>query len=130
MPGDTCATAITLLPSQTQFIDATTAAKAKGDYSGDCGSSGGFGPDMVFTFTLTSAKQVRVYGAGCVGLNVSIQTPCPNAGSPLLCGASTTTSEGSFEMTSRSPLAAGTYWVVVDTFASQLCGYYIDLVVE
>ena len=130
--GDQCDTAIGLTLLETHLVDRATATGARGDYTAAlCGASQGTGPDMVFKFEVTSETpqplQIQVGGCEVGGLVVSIDRSCPSLGtsSELLCEKNPT--GGSVTIAPTVTFPAGTYYVRVDTNASVLCSFYVEV---
>ncbi len=126
-PGDTCATALALALYETTLVTQSQAGAATGNYQvspcGETGTPQGTGPDMVFKLVLDTASKITLSAGGCEvgGLVVSLGSSCPST-SPLACG----TTSGSLSLNTATSLAAGTYYVIVDTNAATLCSFYVD----
>lgn len=105
-PGDSCATAVDI----TAGSGAAELATAERSLGSSCGSTSTFARDLVFTFTLSTLRDVELRTEGAGFHAVSLMTECGQVPSELRCR------QGSSPMIqSWRSLPAGTYFAVVTT---------------
>ena len=105
------------------LVNLTNAGTYYNDYSlpttGSCTGYSTPGPDAIYKIDLAAGEQIIVDENGTCDLAVWIATDCANLLTTCVAGADATTT-GS-EVVTYTAAAAGTYYVVVDAYASAGC---------
>ncbi|MCB9601107.1 MAG: hypothetical protein H6720_12260 [Sandaracinus sp.] len=108
-PGDACSSAVDI----TAGPGTASLGTAERDVTTSCGGTSSLLRDLVFTFELTSTRDVRVTTNGAGYHGAALQTECGVVSSELRCRQAS-----SPQVQSWRSLPAGRYWVVVDTTLS------------
>lgn len=125
LPGDTCATAVTINSG-----DCVLGTTAGASLNFDCGTAGGVagGRDVVYTFTLAAQSFVEIRSESGADLDWAISTVCDATTGDIACadngsynptscgGAITPITYGVFSFYDLLP--AGTYYIWVDTYGA------------
>lgn len=115
--GDTCATAILITPSGTQYRSGDT-THAGEDYSSS--SCGGLGRDRVYSFTLTSPMVLDAEVSGFDTV-LYLRSTCSSDASELVCNDDSSLATVSSAISAS--LDPGTYYLFVDGYADEQGSY-------
>ncbi|RMF82979.1 MAG: hypothetical protein D6744_05570, partial [Planctomycetota bacterium] len=122
-PGDNCALPIAVsLPAEIPYTDVNTTCGRVDDYDTTCMGSYDNGEDAIYEVTVTAAGCYRFTIDGdTIWDGIALFNICPASGDPNCLGQATSSSSPeSFEV----DLMPGTYYLMVDTFASPDCMNY------
>jgi hypothetical protein len=119
-PNDTCTGAIPL-PLNTSVAGTTLAANNDYTYSGAGCSNSLPGPDVVYTFTTTTAGTYTVRVLPERGFDVGLAVQTGTCGGTLTCVATADPNfSGQYETIVVNATAATTYYVMVDSWGSSI----------
>ncbi|HEX2897390.1 MAG TPA: choice-of-anchor J domain-containing protein, partial [candidate division Zixibacteria bacterium] len=129
-PGDACGDPLKIeLPAELPYADGNTTCGRSNDYFGTCLAPYDGGEDIVYEITVTSPVTIDITldPLGTTYTGFVVDDMCPPDGSCL--ATKTNFSSSPYTLNSLS-LAAGTYYLMVDTWPSPDCIPDFDLTIE